>query len=75
MKDKGMNIDDVITKLKEFKKEHGNIKVRVAGSHDYWGTVYNEVDEYTLKVHERTQLSPKKFEETKAVTFCFGYNV
>jgi len=29
-----MNIDEVILKLEEFKKEHGNIKVRVAGGHD-----------------------------------------
>lgn len=70
-----MKIDDVISKLEEYKKQHGNIEVRVAGGHEYWGTVYNEVDEYTLKVHENTQLSPKKFEQTKAVVFCFGYDV
>ena len=64
-----MKIDDVIAKLEEYKKQHGNIEVRVAGSHEYWGTVYNEVDEYTLKVHENTQLSPKKFEQTKSVEF------
>lgn len=69
-----MNIDEVIDKLLEYKKQHGNIKVRVAGGHEYWGTVYNEVDEYTLKVVENTQLSPKKQESTKAVVFCFGYD-
>lgn len=70
-----MKIDDVIKKLEEYKKEHGNIDVRVAGEHEYWGTVYNEVDKYTLKVHEKTQLNPKTIENIKAVVFCFGYNV
>jgi hypothetical protein len=69
-----MNIEDVILKLEEYKKEHGNIKVRVAGSIEYWGTTYNEVDEYTLTVRENTQLNPKKIEDTKAVVFCFGYD-
>ncbi len=70
-----MKIEDVILKLEEYKKQHGNIEVRVAGGHEYWGTVYNEVDQYTLTVHEKTQLSPKKIEDTKAVVFCFGYDV
>jgi uncharacterized protein YlzI (FlbEa/FlbD family) len=69
-----MKIDEVITKLKEYKKQHGNIEVRVAGSVEYWGTTYNEVNEYTLSVRENTQLNPKKIENTKAVVFCFGYD-
>ena len=68
-----MNIDQVIEKLEEFKKEHGNIEVRVAESDDYWGTLYVEVDEYTLRVDQRTQLDPKNYEETKAVVFCSNY--
>ena len=70
-----MNIDEVIEKLKEFQKEHGNIAVRVGGNDEYWGTVYNDVDECTLTVHENTSTSPKKTEENKTVVFCFGYNV
>jgi hypothetical protein len=70
-----MNIEQVINKLEEYKKEHGNIEVRVAGGHRYWGTIYNEVDEYTLTIHEKTQLNPKRSEDTKAVVFCFGYDV
>jgi hypothetical protein len=70
-----MNIDEVINKLEEYKKEHGNIEVRVAGGHEYWGTIYNQVDEYTLTIHEKTQLNPKRIEDTKAVVFCFGYDV
>jgi|694.fasta_scaffold04405_33 hypothetical protein len=69
-----MKIDEVINKLKEYKNEHGNIEVRVAGSVEYWGTTYNEVDEYTLSVRENTQLNPKKLENTKAVVFSFGYD-
>ena len=69
-----MKIDEVIAKLEEYKKQHGNIEVRVAGSVEYWGTTYNEVNEYTLKVRENTQLNPKKVENTKAVVFCFGYD-
>jgi hypothetical protein len=69
-----MKIDEVIAKLEEYKKEHGNIEVRVAGSVEYWGTTYNEVDEYTLSVRENAQLNPKKLENTKAVVFCFGYD-
>jgi hypothetical protein len=69
-----MKIDEVIAKLEEYKKEHGNIEVRVAGSVEYWGTTYNEVDEYTLSVRDNTQLNPKKLENTKAVVFCFGYD-
>lgn len=69
-----MNIDEVIKKLEEYKKQNGNVDVRVAGSIEYWGTTYNEVDEYTLRFEERTQLNPKKFEETPAVVFCFGYD-
>lgn len=70
-----MNIEEVINKLEEYKKEHGNIEARVAGGHEYWGTIYNEVDEYTLTIHEKTQLNPKRIEDTKAVVFCFGYDV
>lgn len=70
-----MNIEQVINKLEEYKKEHGNIEVRVAGGHEYWGTIYNEVDEYTLTIHEKTQLNPKRLEDTKAVVFCFGYDI
>lgn len=69
-----MKIDDVILKLEEYKRLHGNVEVRVAHSHEYWGTVYNEVDECTLRFQEKTQLSPKKFEDTKAVVFCAGYD-
>ena len=69
-----MQIDDVIAKLQEFKAEHGNIKVRIAGGHEYWGTLYNEVDNHTLSVREHTSESPKKFEDTKAVVFHFGYD-
>ena len=69
-----MKIDEVIEKLKEYKKLNGNIDVRVAGTVEYWGTTYNEVGEYTLRVDEKTALNPKKFEETKAVVFCFGYD-
>jgi hypothetical protein len=69
-----MKIDEVIAKLEEYKKQHGNIEVRVAGSVEYWGTTYNEVDEHTLSVRENTQLNPKKNENTKAVVFCFGYD-
>lgn len=69
-----MKIDAVIEKLKEFKKQNGNVEVRVAGSHEYWGTLYNEVNEYTLRFEEKTQLNPKKPENTKAVVFCFGYD-
>jgi hypothetical protein len=69
-----MKIDEVITKLEEYKKQHGNIEVRVAGSVEYWGTTYNEVDEYTLSVRDNTQLNTKKIENTKSVVFCFGYD-
>jgi hypothetical protein len=33
------------------------------------GTTYNEVDDYTLRVDEKTTLNPKK-EDTKSVVFC-----
>lgn len=69
-----MKIDEVISQLEVFKEQHGNIEVRVAGISEYWGTTYNSVDEYTLRVDNNTQLSPKKIENTKAVVFCFGYN-
>jgi hypothetical protein len=69
-----MKIDEVIAKLESYRKEHGNIDVRVAGSIEYWGTTYNEVDESTLRVDENTSLNPKKLENTKAVVFCFGYD-
>jgi hypothetical protein len=32
--------------------------VRVAGSIEYWNN-YNEVDDYTLRVDEKTTLNPK----------------
>ena len=70
-----MKIDEVIQKLEEFRQENGNLEVRVAGGHEYWGTMYNEVDEFTLRVEEHTQLNPKKQEDTKAVVFCFGYDI
>tara|TARA_R110000782_G_scaffold265343_1_gene359008 strand:+ start:398 stop:610 length:213 start_codon:yes stop_codon:yes gene_type:complete len=69
-----MNIEDVIKKLEEYKKQHGNIKVRVAGGHEYWGTLYNDLDEHTLRVDDNTTDNPKKMENTKAVVFCFGYD-
>ena len=69
-----MRIDDVIAQLELYKAQHGNIKVRVAGNTEYWGTTYNEVNDYTLRFEKNTSLSPKKAEKTKAVVFCFGYN-
>ena len=69
-----MKIDEVIKKLEEYKSQHGNIEVRVAGSVEYWGTIYYEVDEYTLTIRENTNLNPKKLDNTKAVVFFFGYN-
>lgn len=68
-----MCIDEVIEKLKELKEEHGNIPVRVATSDPYWGVVYNKVDEYTLSVHDKTELNPKIIENQKAVVFSAGY--
>ena len=64
-----MNIDEVIEKLKEFQNEHGNIAVRVGGNDEYWGTVYNDVDECTLTVHETHQLHLKKQKKTKQLFF------
>ena len=69
-----MKIDEVIKKLEEYKSQHGNIEVRVAGSVEYWDTIYYEVDEYTLTIRENTNLNPKKLDNTKSVVFCFGYN-
>ena len=70
-----MYIDEVIKKLEEYKKQYGNTKVRVVGSNDYWGKLYNEVDDFTLRFDEKTTTNPKKFEETSAVVFCFGYDM
>ena len=69
-----MNIEEVIKELEEYKKEHGNIEVRVASSDDYWGTVYTEVNEFTLRVDEKTQLNPKRVENKTAVVFCSSYS-
>ena len=70
-----MNIDKLIEKLQEYKEAHGNIEVRVASGHEYWGTLYNEIDEHTMRVDENTSLNPKRIENTKAVVFCAGYDV
>ena len=69
-----MNIEELIEQLKEFKEIHGNIQVRVASSHEYWGTLYEELNEHTIRVDERTSLNPKKFENTKAVVFCSDHS-
>lgn len=70
-----MNIDDVIAKLQELKEQNGNIKVCTASVNEYWGTVYNEVDEYLLSVHEHAQPEgPKSGLSEKCVVFSSSYN-
>ncbi len=71
-----MDIDEVILKLQEYKQKHGGkTEVRVAGGHEYWGTLYNKVDEFTLRFDEKTTLNPKIMEDKPAVVFCFGYDI
>jgi hypothetical protein len=69
-----MKIDEVIIKLEEYKKQHGNIEVRVGGYLKHWGMVYNEINENTLKIDEKTQLNIDKFEEIKSVVFISSVN-
>jgi hypothetical protein len=68
-------IDDVIRKLEELKKQHGNIRVCTAQPHEYWGTTYNLVDDYLLAVHENAQPNgPKSGKSEKCVVFCSSYD-
>ena len=62
-----MYIDDLIAKLKCLREEHGNLPMRTSRDNDYWGTLFSQMTEENVKVVEKTRLSPKKFEETKAV--------
>jgi hypothetical protein len=71
-----MDIDSVILKLQALRKEHGNLKVCVASGDDYWGTIYNEVDNHLLRVDEHAQPEgPKSGKSEKAVVFNSDYSI
>ena len=65
-----MNISEVILKLEEFKKEHGDLPVCVSGEAEYWGSIEHDVDEYHLIISEHAQPEgPKSGKSVKAVVF------
>lgn len=69
-----MNISEVIKKLEDLKEKHGDISVRIASSHDYWGTLYVDVDEHTLRVDKMVSTNPKKMSNETSVVFCSSYD-
>jgi hypothetical protein len=67
-----MIISEVITHLEKLKAEHGDIKVCVCSDHEYWGNLYNEVQEHNLGVTEHAQPEgPKSGKSEKAVVFNY----
>ena len=67
-----MRIDQVIEKLEEIKLEHGNLRVCVNDSHDYWGELSTEVEKHNLRVEHAAYRGPKN-EGELAVVFDYSF--
>ena len=66
-------ISDIVERLLEIQKEHGDLPVAVSEDHEYWGNVYTFAGEYNIAVQENAQLNGPKKEGMKCVVF--GYNI
>lgn len=65
-----MNISEIIVRLTELKEEHGDLPCMVTEHHEYWGTLYHNLDNTRIIVTEHAQPDgPKSGKEKKAVAF------
>jgi hypothetical protein len=66
-------ISDVVARLLEMQKEHGDLPVAVSESAEYWGSVETFAGEDNIAVQENAQPNGPKKEGMKCVVF--GYNI
>ena len=65
-----MKISELITKLSDIQKQHGDIICVVCKDHEYWGTVDNELTNDNFYVKEGCQPEgPKSGLSEKGVVF------
>lgn len=63
-------ISDIIKRLEELKKEHGDINCVVSENHDYWGSFETYIDNHNLSFSDHTQpQGPKSGVSEKAIVF------
>ena len=68
-----MKASELIEKLQEIIKEHGDINCVVSESDDYWGSVETHINEYNMTVSEHAQPEgPKSGKSEKAVIFSYS---
>lgn len=54
-----MTIKELIKKLTEIKKIHGDLNVCISQSHEYWGSVQSHLKDYHISVHNAQPDGPK----------------
>jgi len=65
-----MYISEVIAKLSDIQKQHGDLICVVRADHEYWGCVDSVFDESSLYVKENCQPDgPKSGKSEKGVVF------
>jgi len=65
-----MKISELINKLSNFQKQHGDIICVVRKDHEYWGSVDSLLSEYNFYVKNNCQPDgPKSGKEEKGVVF------
>ncbi len=63
-----MKITQLIEKLEQLKNEHGDLPVYVVEEHEYWGDLYNKLDDYGVRVQDAVPINgPKRSEVEKAL--------
>lgn len=60
-----MIISELLTHLEVLKQLHGDIVVTIGESHEYWGMVYQPVDEDNVRFHQHTQPKGPKSGESE----------
>jgi len=66
-----MKVSELIVRLEQLKQEHGDIPVAVAELHDYWGSLFSELQQVSITVEDAALEGPKKGVYTKSVVFRY----
>lgn len=64
-----MKISELISKLEEIKKEHGDLPVCVSEPHEYWGSIQSHLTDHNMSIEHAQPDGPKSGKSEKAVIF------
>jgi hypothetical protein len=64
-----MKISELIEKLNQLKSEHGDINVALKYNHEYWGSIYDAVNNSNIEIDNAQLEGPKSGFSEKCVCF------